>query len=155
MGHATAPAHEAVGGNPPARCLGIWKKCIPRADNTIAQHEVECETMLRSLIEEPSRDSLRTPACDHCARSWQCHWVLHLRLLLFDTVGTRAVIFTAKGRFCAKIISMPQPWCRSGVTSSRCDITMSPKRMPHPCDIRPDHSDITPRGKLRGYPYRT
>ena len=50
-----------------------------------------------------------------------------------------------------KIISMPQPWCRSGVTSSRCDITMSPSRMPHPCDIRPDHSDITPRGKLRGH----
>ena len=49
-----------------------------------------------------------------------------------------------------KIISMPQPWCRGGVTSSRCDITMSTSRMPHPCDIRPDHSDITPRGKLRG-----
>ena len=39
---------------------------------------------------------------------------------------------------------------RGTAISSRCDVTMSNLRMPHRWDIRPGHSDITPRGKLRG-----
>ena len=75
MGHVT---NETAGASPPVRRPGFWEvftSCVVRADKTMAKHEAEYDTMLRSLIESlranPPRDNLKIPACDHSACSWR------------------------------------------------------------------------------------
>ena len=77
-------------------------------------------------------------------------WDLRVRVFT-KTTAQRALCVDSRVAPKGTAGARPQPCYRGATISSRCDVTMSNLQMPHPCDIRPGHSDITPRGKLRGY----